>query len=419
MSWNLIVQSNFGGRSPGSCLRGILPGIAQPAQIHLVSCCASTDALTRAVLAWLIRHLRQPSAGNCSGPGSNGFDGGLECMAFGEPSCRHVLVLFKGAGVAIDPSVQSLADDWIAKAGANGQIAMVLPAGEGGSNLPANLQHYHWLFHPAPDFELGLPILRAAGIGGRQKLFLSYRRQDTLALADQMHEALTRRGFKVYLDRFSWTPGRLFPEEIAEELADRGVILLLESSRLHLSRWTQWELAFARTYHFGLLAINVNSAPLERGIDVRDRWHVTSAHNGQLSGPNLQAVVDFVARRYSIAETKRRIYFEALVRRAASYASAALTVRPDGLFEVSGNGHSALFLPSGRPANLADISRLSRACSSCSSGPPPGILIGQHEHLAADMRQDVGWLAQRTDLCLASVMKVFPAVRNVIQTGRP
>ena len=297
----------------------------------------------------------------------------------------------------------ALADDWVAKAGAN---------------LPANLQHYHWLFHPAPDFELGLPILRAAGIGARQKLFLSYRRQDTLALADQMHEALTQRGFQVYLDRFSWTPGRLFPEEIAEELADRGVILLLECSRLPLSRWTQWELAFGRTYHFGLLAINVNSAPLERGIDVRDRWHVVTAHNGQLSGPNLLAAVDFVARRYSIAETRRRIYFEALVRRAASYASAALTVRPDGLFEVAGTGHSALFLPSGRPANLADLSRLGRTCS-CSSGAPPGILIGQHEHLAADMRQDVGWLAQRTDLYLALVMKVFPAVQNVIQTGRP
>lgn len=85
-----------------------MPGIAQPAQIHLVSCCASTDTLTRVVLAWLVRHLRQPSAGNCFGPGSYGFAGGLGCMAFGEPSCRHVLVLFKGAGVPIDPSVQTL-----------------------------------------------------------------------------------------------------------------------------------------------------------------------------------------------------------------------------------------------------------------------------------------------------------------------
>jgi hypothetical protein len=228
---------------------------------------------------------------------------------------------------------------------------------------------------------------------------------------------LNHRGFQVYLDRFSWTPGRLFPEEIAEELADKGTMLLLESSGLHLSRWTQWELSFARMYHFGILAINVNAAPHERGIEVSDRYDVTTNHLGEI--PNLKTVIDFIVRRYSIAESRRRVYFEAVVRRAALDAGGAITVRPDGLFEVSGKGHRGLVLPSGRPATLADLSKLGRACSLLQAGGPTSILIGQHEHLPPDVRQDVIWLAQDIEITMASIVSTFRSIRKLIQGRRP
>lgn len=419
MPWNLIVQNNYWNRANGSCLMVTVSGLSQPAHIHMVSCCSSTDSVTNWVSNWITGHLGQPTTNNCDGPGSGGGAGGLHCQAFGEPACRHVLVLFKGASVAIDPGVQQLVNTWTAKAGANGYVIVVLPPGEGSAQLPPSLQHYHRLAHPAPDFELGIPILRAAGIGGRQKLFLSYRRQDTKALGDQIHEGLNRRGFQVYLDRFSWTPGRLFPEEIAEELADKGTMLLLESSGLPLSRWTQWELSFARLYHLGILALNVNGAPHERGVEVTNRHDVATNHLGELSGLDLKTAVDFIVRRYSIAELRRRVYFEALLRRAALNAGGTITVRSDGLVELYGNGHRGLILPSGRPANLFDLCRLGRACSLLQQGSPTSILIGQHEHLPPDMRQDVGWLAQDMQITMASTVSAFRSIQNLIQGGRP
>jgi hypothetical protein len=419
MSWNFILQINYRDQSPGSCLMATVSGLSQPAHIHIVSCCRSTNGLTGRVLTWIAGHLGQPSTNNCNGPGSQGGDGGLFCQAFDESACRDVLVLFKCAGIPIDADVERLASRWKAKAGTNSHVVVVVPSGEGSADLPPSLLHYHRLAHPAPEFELGLSILRAAGIGARQKLFLSYRRQDTKALADQVHDGLNRRGFQIYLDRFSWTPGRLFPEEIAEELADKGTMLLLESDGLHLSRWTQWELSFARMYHFGVLALNVDGAPHERGIDVSDRCDVTTNGSDELSDPDLKTAVEFVVRRYNIAETRRRVYCEALVRRAALNAGGTITARPDRLFEVSGNGHRGLVLPSGRPANLEDLSRLGNAAEALQPGAPIGILIGQHEHIRPDMRQDVNWLARKTDVTLAPIMSVFPSVKRLIQRGRP
>jgi hypothetical protein len=340
-------------------------------------------------------------------------------MAFGESACRHVLAIFKGAGVTIDASVENLARDWVRQAGPNGYVIVVLPAGEGSANLPPSLQRYHRLNHPAPEFELGTSIIRAAGLGLRQKLFLSYRRQDSKDLADQIHEALGRRGFQIYLDRFSWTPGRLFPQEIAEELAERGTMLLVESAGLHLSRWTQWELSFARMYHLGILALNVDAAPHERGIDASDRHLVSSNSVGQLDRPQLDNAVNFIVRRYNIAEMRRRIYYEALVRRAALDAGGAITPRPDGLLEVSGKGHSAIVLASGRPASLIELSLLGRVSATFRPTSPIGILVGQHEHLPPDTRPEVAWLAERVGIALTPTMSIFRSVRRLIQSGRP
>jgi hypothetical protein len=196
-------------------------------------------------------------------------------------------------------------------------------------------------------------------------------------------------------------------------------MLLLESRGLHLSRWTQWELSFAHIYHFGILALNVNAAPHERGIEVSDRYDVTTNHLGELSDSDLQRAVDFIVRRYNIAESRRRVYFEALLRRAALNAGGTISARPDGLVEVSGKGHRALVLPSGRPANLVDLSKLGRACSLLQPNGPTSILIGQHEHLAPDMRQDVKWLAQDIEITMASTVSVFRSIQNLIQSGRP
>lgn len=421
MSWNLILQGMHPQRSGSRCFRGTVAGLAQPAQIHLVSWGPSTDTLVASVLDWLGGHLGKPSQfSRCRGPVDQGWwVSGLHCQAFQEPSCRHVVVHFKGTGVALGREAVDLTRLWEAQAGAHSEVLVVLPAGEGGGDLPRSLRQYNWLRHPAPASEIGLPILQAAGVGARRRLFLSYRRQDSHALADQIFEALGREGFGVFLDRFSWMPGRLFPEEIAEELADKGVVLLLESTDLHLSRWTQWELAFARTYHLGTLALNIAGAPRQRGIARGDRHGVTVGADGKLTPPDLETAIRFIVRRYNLAELRRRVFLEALVRRAAAVAGGRLEVRGDALFEVSRGGHGALVLPSGRPGNLEDLGRLGRASPGAAGGGGHRVLAGQHEHLRARARRDLDWLADRAQVSLCSPLGLYGSIQRVLQGGTP
>lgn len=421
MSWNLILQSlHPTGRRPSRCLMGRVAGLAQPAQVLLVSWDTSTDRLVSSLLQWLEAHLGGGFSEGCGGPvGQGSWEGGLHCQAFQEPSCRHVLVHFKGSGVRLAPESVELSRRWVTQSGVDSEVVVVLPWGEGGGDLPPRLRHYNWLRHPAPASEISLSILQAAGVGARRTLFLSYRRQDSEALADQIFEALAREGFRVFLDRFSWMPGRLFPEEIAEELADKGVVLLLETTDLHLSRWTQWELAFARAYHLGTLALNVDGAPQQRGIARKDRHDVTVGSDGELASTDLEQAIRFILRRYNLAELRRRIFLEALVRRAAVAAGGQVEVRGDGLFDVRSGGHGALVLPSGRPGNLEDLGRLGRAFPGPAAGGSHRVLAGQHQHLRAGTRRDLDWLAKRAQVSLCSPLGLYRSIQKVLHGGTP
>jgi len=361
-------------------------------------------------------HLQQHTETQCEGPATNGnWDGGLHCLAFDEPACRHVLVLIKAVGTPVDTAAEQLVRDWCAKAGINSEVVVILPQGEDSADLPRSLRNFHRLTDNGLWAEIGLQILRAAGIGERRKLFLSYRRDDTAELADQIHEALSRQGLRVYVDRFSWTAGRLFPQEIAEELADSGVLLLLESDNLHRSRWTQWELAFARLYHMGLIALNVDAAPHQNVIDSRDRLSVTTNTGGQLDPPDLRRATDFIIRRYSLAELRRRVFFEGLLRQAVDAAGGSMRSLPDGVFEITGPHIPGLVLPSGRPGNLEDLSTVSRI----SPGSAPRILIGQHLHLSPRAKRDVEWIAEQAGIILRVKSEIARSVNAIISGGTP
>jgi hypothetical protein len=69
-------------------------------------------------------------------------------------------------------------------------------------------------------------VSQRALYGERPGLFISYRRKEAAVIADQLFDEMSHRGFRVFLDRFSGTSGKLFPQEIAEEIADRDVVLV-------------------------------------------------------------------------------------------------------------------------------------------------------------------------------------------------
>jgi hypothetical protein len=163
--------------------------------------------------------------------------------------------------------------DWLSQQPIRSSVLPILPSGANpGAVLPPPLDRLISLFNPGAIESLAPDVLRAAGIGGGDhRLFVSYRRADAGDMAEQLHEAFTRAGFDVFLDRFSGTPGRPFPRVLAEELADKGLILVLESPGVRHSPWTLAEVAFARALRLGLTAVMMPGGVTFQAIPNRDR----------------------------------------------------------------------------------------------------------------------------------------------------
>lgn len=96
----------------------------------------------------------------------------------------------------------------------------------------------------------GLGLLRKS-----RRLFISYRRIETQAIAIQLYEQLDANGFDVFLDTHSIRPGEPFQEVLWHRLADTDVVVLLDSPGFLASRWTEEELARANSTNLQILQL--------------------------------------------------------------------------------------------------------------------------------------------------------------------
>ena len=79
----------------------------------------------------------------------------------------------------------------------------------------------------------------------KRKIFISYARMDSSAVAHQLREAFTARWYSVFMDTISIRPGAVFQEELLQELADSDAVGLLNSPNVKHRPYVQQEIAFA------------------------------------------------------------------------------------------------------------------------------------------------------------------------------
>lgn len=88
-----------------------------------------------------------------------------------------------------------------------------------------------------------------------RRIFISYRRSESLEIARQLHDRYTARSFEVFLDERSIEPGVDFQRELCRELDDSDAVLLLVTPALTTSRWVREEIQLATTRRVGLLGL--------------------------------------------------------------------------------------------------------------------------------------------------------------------
>lgn len=88
-----------------------------------------------------------------------------------------------------------------------------------------------------------------------RRVFLSYRRQESRQAALQLFEAISARGFDVFLDTHDIAPGDDFQAVLWHRLCDCDVLLMLDTPGYFESRWTEAE--FGRALAKGIAVLRV------------------------------------------------------------------------------------------------------------------------------------------------------------------
>lgn len=293
------------------------------------------------------------------------------CHAHREPSCRRILIPVGDGTVPLDDPVAGqprAIDHWVQQIQSGRANFTVLPAFSQGQQpkapwlLGSLLVPYNACFWRSDSGELTPLVLQAAGITATDfRTFISYRRSDGQTVADQLFDELNRRNFDVFLDRFRMDPGAHVQERIVEELAQKSMVVLVETQDLPQSPWVALEIAYARAYRLGILAVNLDRAPATPGIRERRRIRVKSvAPDGVLAGPDLDRVCRRVEIVHGAAMVRRRNYLRQALRDALLHEGAnRQAMGLDGFLEAypkgggSQNPYRVWLTP--RPADLGDL----------------------------------------------------------------
>ena len=406
-SWNVALQYWDPIYPDLSCQLFSMQGIAYPCRIVVYACDVSAAPMAKNTHAQIEADLNARTGtlvAPCFGPGL------FSCQTWSQKKCLQVLVPV--IGLPVSSQVRNDILHWQTKAG---DIGLILPA-----ILPS--QNHVTVFASCPPSISGLNSIPWGGVprtlasavvqkalhDSQPGLFISYRREDASALVEQLYDELSHSGFRVFLDRFSMTSGRYFPQEIAEELTDKAVLLVVETSNILQSRWTVWEVGFAHVYHLGLLALNFGRAPRLSGI--AQRHFVQRNSSGVLNGPDLEKTVEFVQREWNFAAVRRRAFYEGFIAKAVSAGGGTVKDRGDGLLTICNrySGPSAIVSASGRPGSLGDIRSLADAI-----GKGQRLLLGQHLHIPQRAQDDLAWLAKMTSVELHGHYSGYQRVKSL------
>lgn len=129
--------------------------------------------------------------------------------------------------------------------------------------IPTGLRGLNCVFYGGPGGPERVfgALLECLGMLPRQRrVFLSYKRDESAAVAVQLFAELSARQYEVFLDTHSIGAGVDFQESLWHSLCDVDVLLMLDSPNYFSSRWTTAEYGRALAKGIGVLRVEWPSA---------------------------------------------------------------------------------------------------------------------------------------------------------------
>ena len=158
---------------------------------------------------------------------------------------------YEGANESQDHALDSVLEDSV----------VVLPIVDSldhyHAQVPVSLRGVNGVARDSNDHEfhrdVGTVLENFRLLRQERRLFISYRRDDSRRIANQLYDILDRRGFDVFLDTLGVPPGKDFQSVLWHRLSDSDVVVLLDTPNFFESRWTEEEFSRANAMNIQIL----------------------------------------------------------------------------------------------------------------------------------------------------------------------
>jgi len=388
--------------------------LANPVMI-VVSGAASEDQLAAiSVGEELERQLTNlPSINSSTTPCGGTINPGA-CHAIGAADCRKIYVRLSQSGgpsgsIAVnwDNVWAQDPNQWKVILGIPARINGTDPWQQAVSGFPPNskwgaLNACRWNWDP---IEIVPHVLAQAGITfAERRIFISYLRKETSAIADQLFVELTKKGYDVFLDRYSVSVGTVFQDQLMQDIDDKSVVILLHSAGVShkASYWVEQEIARIKQYRVGLLTLQI---PDNNGIvsairpDINsDRYlKIESSDTNpqrELVPTKLSEVLRLIDETHSLALERRRR--ELFVSLGAELTAKGINfdILPGGDFSCT--ARNIFFSISPRPPDMNNHFQMHRQHRLDNASR--GICLTPTPLLLVDRIESMGWLSTLTNV---------------------
>jgi hypothetical protein len=264
-------------------------------------------------------------------------------------------------------------------------------------------------------------VFSVAGITSKDpRIFISYRRVDSLAVANQLFDALSHLRFDVFLDHYRVPPGGDFQSRLTQELGDKSMVLLLESATFQDSEWTLYEVQTAKACGLSVFALQLPGGNAIPGVDTLARRPLqvnlfggSFDSSSALSERDLLDVVRDVRRRHDQGLAYRRSLLQQSIEDALTLAGVSdFQWDQAGILHVrspnSGAPEYLIWLTT-RPPEIEDFYRTHVATHPNAKG----VVIGLARLMQVDRAETFDWLAGIARIVAVDEGKIKQAAEDI------
>lgn len=247
--------------------------------------------------------------------------------------CAKAGVLFSdgAAGQTFAAEVQVLLDS----------PTVVIPAvtslANFASQVPAALRATNGLELDPADPKLeeiaGLILELLGLLRKRRRLFISYKRSESAAVAQQLYHALDERSFDVFLDTLSVRPADQFQEQLWHRMADSDVVILLYTKSVHSSGWVEKEIERASGMKITVLQLIWPGVPRDPETQLFEPLYVEtgdfdSAHPGEFGAAMAAGICTLVESLRASSLARREAELVGTLRDRAEKWQLTTAIQP-------------------------------------------------------------------------------------------